>query len=341
MAGSREEVPELRQRVRELYKQVGRPTYEVLRSHADRLGRTLPTSTTGDLLQGHRRPRWITVETFVLACGEHARQAKVGISREALDLAAWQDLYDQALEPSGVIAVTSTIGRGIGGLYLENPDDVDPDQALKGAQRLIQEDPSPGGYGLAGMALAASGFPRRAVEYLLRSVQEDENQPDAWFNLGQVYEEIGETEKASEALIRALRLRRDFARLLTERESELPKRVRDYLSSIEERYQTLLEQRSNLMKKALEDLKTSTAESADSLFTVAGYEILRGTNLTQFAIHLQPEGTAVTFFYPEELHDAEIVMPFFIPEKVDFAKQKSRFMDHFGYKERYSIPPCD
>ena len=332
MAGRRDETPELRQRMRELYKQVGRPTYEVLRSHADRLGRTLPTSTTGDLLKGHRRPRWSTVETFVLACEEHARQRRVGISREALDLAAWQDLYDQALRPSGPVAVTSTIGSGIGGLRLEDPDAVDPDQVLEQARRRIQGDPSPGGYSLAGMMLAAAGLCREAVKYLLRSVQEDENQPAAWFNLGQAYVEIGETEKGSAALIRALRLRRDFARVLTGRESELPERVRNYLSGIEKRYQGLLEQRSSLMKKAIEDLKPSTAESADSLFIVAGYEVERGTNMSKFTIYLKPEGVAVTFCYPEELRDAGIIMPFYIPEGVDFAKQKSRFMGHFGYR---------
>lgn len=102
----------------------------------------------------------------------------------------------------------------------EDPDAVDPDQVLKQAQRLIQEDPSPHGYGLAGMVLAAAGLHRKAVGYLRRSVQEDEDQPSTWFNLGQAYELIDETEKASEALIHALRLRKDFSKILKQREFE-------------------------------------------------------------------------------------------------------------------------
>ena len=231
------------------------------------------------------------------------------------------------------VAVTGTIGSGMLSLHFEDADALDPDQMLKRAQRLIQEDPSPCSYGLAGMILAAAGLHRTAARYLLRSVQEDEDQPSTWFNLGQAYELIGETEKASEALIRALRLRRDFSKILKQRESELPERVKEYLSSIEERYRSLLEQRSSLMEKAIVDLKGPTVKSAGSLFTVTEYEVARGTNLSRFIIHLEPDSTAITFCYPEELHDAEIVMPFRIPEGIDFEKQKSRFLDHFGYKE--------
>lgn len=83
MAGTRDEVPELRQRLRELHRQVGRPTYKVLKDHADRLGRNLPTSTIGDLLNRHQRPHWDTVETFIRACAEHARRHRVKMTPEA------------------------------------------------------------------------------------------------------------------------------------------------------------------------------------------------------------------------------------------------------------------
>ena len=87
------------------------------------------------------------------------------------------------------------------------------------------------------------------------------------------------------------------------------------------------------MERAIEDLKAATAKGTDRFFTIAGYEVNRGSNLSQFIIHLEPDGIAVTFCYPEELRDAEILMPFRIPAKVDFARQKTRFMDHFGYRE--------
>jgi len=172
-----------------------------------------------------------------------------------------------------------------------------------------------------------------ADKYLLRSVQEDEDQPSAWFNLGQAYILVGETDKGSEALIRALRLRRDFSKTLKQHESELPGGIREYLSGVEERYRSLLEQRSRLMEKAIADLQNEITKSEDSLFTIATYEVNSGTNLSQFIIRLKPNGTAITFCYPEELRDAEILMPFRIPEGVDFERQKMRFIDHFGYKE--------
>ena len=233
----------------------------------------------------------------------------------------------------GPVAITDPIGGGMLGLHFEDLSAVDAEQMLKQAQRLIQEDPSPHGYGLAGMVLAAAGLHRTSTRFLLRSVQDDEDQPSTWFNLGQAYELIGETEKASEALIRALQLRRDFSKILKQRENELPKRIKEYLSGIEERYHSLLGQRSSLMEKAIVDLKGSTEKSESALITVTRYEVTRGTNLSQFIIYLEPDGTAITFCYPEELHDAEIIMPFRIPKGVDFEKHKSRIIDHFGYKE--------
>lgn len=219
------------------------------------------------------------------------------------------------------------------GLGFEHPHEVDPDETLRRAQRLVHEDPSPNGYGLAGMILATAGLQRTAVKYLIHSVERDEGQPSTWFNLGQAYVLINEKEKGSDALIRALRLRRDFSKIPKDRVTELPARVREYLSGIEERYQELLQQRSGLMEKAVKDLHLQAKTDNNPLLTIGRYEVKRAANLTQFVIHLKPDGTTMTFCYPEELRDAEILMPFRIPKGIDFGEQKTRFMDHFGYKE--------
>ena len=85
---------EYRARLRNLWVEAGSPSYGELRAHADRIGRRLPTSTTADLLNGSRVPRWVTVETFVLACRRHAMRLRADAPVDVLDLTRWRADYD-------------------------------------------------------------------------------------------------------------------------------------------------------------------------------------------------------------------------------------------------------
>ncbi len=108
MATARDDMAQLRQRVRELRKLVSTPSYDTLESQANRLGRRLPTSTISDLLNGPRRARWKTVESFVLACQAYAHQRKLNVPVERFDLVEWTAAYERM---SGT-AVAATVSAG-------------------------------------------------------------------------------------------------------------------------------------------------------------------------------------------------------------------------------------
>lgn len=228
---------------------------------------------------------------------------------------------------------TSMIGAGLAGMQVQDPKSVDPAERLARAQGLIRDDPSAHGYSLAGTLLAASGLHRTAIKYFVQAVEMDDNQPTAWFNLGQAYELIGNYGEASDAFIRALRLRRDFAKMLSQHNIELLPRVRAHLLGSEDRYKQLLDDRSRLMENAINELRSPISTEENALLKIGEHRVKRGSNLAQFIIRLEPDGYAMVFCYPEELHDAEIVLPFRVPEGLDFTKEKLRFIDHFGYQE--------
>ncbi len=95
MAAARDPMQEFRARLRELRVRVGEPSYEELQAHADRLGRSLPTSTTNDLLRGSGLSRWKTVETFVLACQRHAQDRPDDRPENTSDLDQWRAAYEE------------------------------------------------------------------------------------------------------------------------------------------------------------------------------------------------------------------------------------------------------
>ncbi len=94
-------VPGLRARLRSLRTAAGDPALEVLHRHAARLGRHLPTSTAHDLVSGSRLPRWPTVESFVLACLQHAKVRRSELPPEFLALTFWRSAYEDAVGRDG------------------------------------------------------------------------------------------------------------------------------------------------------------------------------------------------------------------------------------------------
>jgi len=98
---ARDPIPEFRDRLRELRKQVGGPTYPELKACADRLGEKLSTSTIDELLKGPRLQRWKTVRAFVLACDKFDTQRNGSRAESEFDLGAWQVAYDEARGRAG------------------------------------------------------------------------------------------------------------------------------------------------------------------------------------------------------------------------------------------------
>src|SRR2546430_3443218 len=82
-----------RSQLQQLFVRVHRPTYRSLVLHADQHGRTLRTSTIGNLLNGPPIPRWDTVETFVRACASYAQAHKMDLPPRVVDLDRWQAGY--------------------------------------------------------------------------------------------------------------------------------------------------------------------------------------------------------------------------------------------------------
>ena len=90
-------VAELRRRLRQLHLAAGRPTFRKLHEQAALKGRTLPISTAHELLAGRRRPRWVTVEAFVIAAVAYARRRHpaADLPDRLGELAVWHRLYER------------------------------------------------------------------------------------------------------------------------------------------------------------------------------------------------------------------------------------------------------
>jgi hypothetical protein len=93
-------VAELRRMLRELYEALGRPTYRKLREQAELVDRILPISTAQELLAGDRRPRWGTVEAFVVTAIEYAKHRRPPIRLPGAlgDVEIWRTVYER-LDP--------------------------------------------------------------------------------------------------------------------------------------------------------------------------------------------------------------------------------------------------
>jgi hypothetical protein len=67
-----------------------------LHEEAERADRTLPVSTAQELLAGGRRPRWGTVEAFVVAAIEYARHRRppLPLPDRLGDVEFWRRLYE-------------------------------------------------------------------------------------------------------------------------------------------------------------------------------------------------------------------------------------------------------
>jgi hypothetical protein len=90
-------VAELRRMLCELHAAVGRPTYRKLREQAELADRTLPTSTAQELLTGDRRPRWGTVEAFVVTASWYAnhRRPPIPLPDGLGDVKVWRTRYER------------------------------------------------------------------------------------------------------------------------------------------------------------------------------------------------------------------------------------------------------
>jgi tetratricopeptide (TPR) repeat protein len=89
-SGADEAIIKFRSQLADLRQAVRSPTYGKLQEHANRDGRQLATSTTGDLLNGPGTPRWETVETFIRACRRHAQMQRLALPPEMFDLERWR-----------------------------------------------------------------------------------------------------------------------------------------------------------------------------------------------------------------------------------------------------------
>jgi hypothetical protein len=88
----------VRDEVRWLYQQVGKPSLVSLEKHAALKGHSVSKSAFGNLLNGHGKPRWATVEAFVAACAGCARDHRppLRLPPNAIDLRSWRTRYDAA-----------------------------------------------------------------------------------------------------------------------------------------------------------------------------------------------------------------------------------------------------
>ncbi|HEU5107328.1 MAG TPA: NB-ARC domain-containing protein, partial [Micromonosporaceae bacterium] len=82
--------------VAQVYREVRRPTYRALVTQAELAGAVLHTSTIGDLLNGPRTPRWVTVEAFLRACERYAEAHRIATPAGRFDLDRWHADYRAA-----------------------------------------------------------------------------------------------------------------------------------------------------------------------------------------------------------------------------------------------------
>ncbi|MGH3903851.1 MAG: NACHT domain-containing protein [Pseudonocardiaceae bacterium] len=84
--------------LRHLRQQAGNPSLANLETHARIEGHQVSKSAFGNLLNGQGKPRWGTVEAFVIACAHYAstRQPPLRLPPEAVDLNRWRARSDAA-----------------------------------------------------------------------------------------------------------------------------------------------------------------------------------------------------------------------------------------------------
>ncbi|MFL6143551.1 MAG: tetratricopeptide repeat protein [Labedaea sp.] len=84
-------------RLRALRVEAGEPSYgDLAKAAAGLPNRTLAKQTVSDLLNGNSQPRWKTVETFVLACKQYAKQKRIQLPDSTFDRKRWRTEFDRA-----------------------------------------------------------------------------------------------------------------------------------------------------------------------------------------------------------------------------------------------------
>jgi tetratricopeptide (TPR) repeat protein len=89
----REAIDTFRAGLKQLHREIRRPTYRTLVVHAELAGRALHTSTIGDLLNGPGTPRWVTVEAFLSACHGYAEAHRIPVPPGRFALDRWHEDY--------------------------------------------------------------------------------------------------------------------------------------------------------------------------------------------------------------------------------------------------------
>ena len=223
-------------------------------------------------------------------------------------------------------------GAGMVGVTVNDPGKLNSKEILRRANTLIRDDPSAHGYSLAGGLLSMAGLHTTAVSFLEKALQMDATDGNTWFNLAQNYEILGEHSKSMPAFIQATKISRDFAKILWEQKNT-PELDR-YLGGLEGQYLQTLKTRRAQMERAISELIDSKPNKDETFpVSVSDYQVQGGANVAQFIIHLIPKSVVITFCYPEELRDAEILMPFRIPKSVNFEARRLQFIEYFGYQE--------
>ena len=78
----------------------------------------------------------------------------------------------------------------------------------------MDDSPIAENYRLAGTILSAAGLHRRAIQFLEKAIELDDQDPFAWHNLGMNFRILGRQQESDKALIRAMTLDYDFVKTI-------------------------------------------------------------------------------------------------------------------------------
>ena len=89
----------IRDELRRLHEQAGKPTADNLKEHADRRGHSVGRATLWAVLTGTGGLRWATVEAFVDACDNYAGSRRRPLPRDVVNMLTWRTRFDRTYPP--------------------------------------------------------------------------------------------------------------------------------------------------------------------------------------------------------------------------------------------------